>query len=379
MRGGNEILIEARAAAVFERLGGDQVDPEAILPADVPLELSGEAVRARLCLFVDHRGAERAMRPDLTLPVAQREAARRKAGETSEKIYRYAARAFRLPASEGDVLEFTQVGFERFGADVSPDMDASVFALVVDAARAAGAEISGVSMGDLAIFPAFVDALELEPATAGLLKRAFRQSGGAQRLLSQTPEAPDTELVGALVAAPEDDRGGVLAEALAARGIELIGTRSAAEIVEGLLAKAQAAEIGGVPTAARDVLEAVLSVGGVPDDAVSELDVLATKAGLSSAKNSLRILKARIDAMKTHAPDLMATARFETPFGRRFTYYDGFVFELFGAGADAAHPLAAGGRYDGLLAGLGGAAAGASAVGGVVRPDRIAASIGGAA
>ena len=55
---------------VFEKLGGEFVDPPMVMPAAQPLELSGEAVRARLCVFTGTGGEECALRPDLTLPLA---------------------------------------------------------------------------------------------------------------------------------------------------------------------------------------------------------------------------------------------------------------------------------------------------------------------
>ena len=64
------------ARSRFEASGAEPVNPAYILPSDIPLELSGEAVRARLCVFTDHRGNEMVMRPDLTLPVAGLEAER---------------------------------------------------------------------------------------------------------------------------------------------------------------------------------------------------------------------------------------------------------------------------------------------------------------
>ena len=129
----NHDALVAVARAVFEAAGGTPIDPDYVLPADIPLELSGEAVRARLCVFTDNRGAEMAMRPDLTLPVAQREAARLEAARLeaarleagpSVKTYTYAARAFRLPAAQDDPIEFTQVGVERFGYAADPSADA---------------------------------------------------------------------------------------------------------------------------------------------------------------------------------------------------------------------------------------------------------------
>ena len=55
--------------------GGELVDPPVTIEAAVPLELSGEVVRNRICTFVDADGKEWALRPELTLPVAQAEIA----------------------------------------------------------------------------------------------------------------------------------------------------------------------------------------------------------------------------------------------------------------------------------------------------------------
>ena len=61
--------------------------------------------------------------------------------------------------------------------------------------------------------------------------------------------------------------------------------------------------------------------------------------------------------------------RFATAFGRAFGYYDGFLFEVRSAALDAERPVAAVGRYDGLLARLG-ARRPLGAVGCMVRPWR---------
>ncbi|MGB3626050.1 MAG: ATP phosphoribosyltransferase regulatory subunit, partial [Henriciella sp.] len=166
---------------IFARLGGELTDPPIIMPANQPLELSGEAVRARLCVFSGENGEECALRPDLTLPLAIAQA---EAGVSGEVVKRYAARAFRLPVVPDDAMEFTQIGFERYGAQSSPDVDAESFALVCEAAASAGVGESETRLGDLSIFPAFVDALGLAPGLAEALKRAFRQAGGVSALLA---------------------------------------------------------------------------------------------------------------------------------------------------------------------------------------------------
>lgn len=358
----------AVARAVFEAAGGAPIDPDYVLPADIPLELSGEAVRARLCVFQDYRGAEMAMRPDLTLPVAQREAARRKAGEAGPKTHTYAARAFRIPVAPDDQLEFTQVGLERFGYEAGAAADADLFALVHRAVEACGVQPSAVVTGDLTIFPAFIEALGLPAVTADLLKRAFRQEGGVRAVLDAAARPLDRDVANALDAAdPEAALGKVLME----RNIPMAGARSLGEIAEGLKARRAAIEAGGLGQAARDILLALREVDAPLDAAPETLSDLAKAHGLPGAGAAIEVFSARAEAILSRVPQAGKTARFRTGFGRRFTYYDGFVFEIMAPGLADTQPVAAGGRYDGLLAGLSGGQASATGIGGVVRPDRM--------
>ena len=64
------MTVADKATDLLAALGGEFIDPPMVLPAAVPLELSGEAVRSRICTFVDGHAQEWALRPDLTLPVA---------------------------------------------------------------------------------------------------------------------------------------------------------------------------------------------------------------------------------------------------------------------------------------------------------------------
>lgn len=358
----------AVARAVFEAAGGTAIDPEYVLPADIPLELSGEAVRARLCVFQDYRGAEMAMRPDLTLPVAQREAARRAAGEADARTHTYAARAFRIPIAPDDQLEFTQVGVERFGYDAGPAADADLFVLVHRAVEACGVRPSGVVMGDLAIFPAFIDALGLPDVTSDLLKRAFRQEGGVRAVLDAAARPLDPDAAAALDAA---DPVAALGDVLTTRNIPLAGGRSVAEIVEGLKVRRAAIETGGLSPAARAALLALREIDVPLAGAAEALSELAKRHGLAGASAAIAAFSARVEAILGQVPQAEKIARFRTGFGRRFTYYDGFVFEILADGLTPAQPVAAGGRYDGLITNLSGGRVEATGIGGVVRPDRM--------
>lgn len=354
---------------VFEKLGGEFVDPPMVMPAAQPLELSGEAVRARLCVFAGENGEECALRPDLTLPLAIAQA---KAGTSGEAVKRYAARAFRLPTVPGDPVEFTQIGFERYGAPSTAEMDAESFALVCEAAAAAGITESALRMGDLAIFPAFVDALSLSPGLTEGLKRAFRQAGGVSALLSAKPAEPATGLAARLKGASLAEARAIVADIFALSGTQMQGARTLDEIVEGLLAQAHDREDEEAPALARQTLEAVMAVDCAPENAADALLAIARQAGIDGVDPVLERLSQRVARMAALAPDFLKTARFGTPFGRRFNYYDGFVFELFAPGADGRRPFGAGGRYDGLIRDLSAGTVETTAIGGVVRPDRLA-------
>mgnify|MGYP003633644712 FL=1 len=365
-----EQIVEA-ARAVFARTGARPVDPVYVLASDIPLELSGEAVRARLCVFTDHRGNEMVMRPDLTLPVAGMEAERLASDSRGPEAYTYAARAFRLPASPDDPMEFTQVGFERFGRPSTPEEDADAFALVQSAVAACGINDWRMVMGDLAVFPAFVDALGLAGVTAELLKRAFRQEGGVAELLAGAPSAPEVELAHRLSDAAPDAAGAMFLDALRDRAIPMIGTRSVDEIIDGLKAKAAAADAGGVPEDARRAIAALASVNCAAPDTAAALSSIAHEHGLAAIDPVIERLARRVDAIIAAVPRVSEAGRFRSGFGRRFTYYDGFVFETFAGVLSERQPIASGGRYDGLIAGLSGGQAKASGIGGVVRPDRV--------
>lgn len=369
----------ARSAAErqFESLGGALADPPVLMPASLPLELSGEAVRARLCVFADGAGEEQALRPDLTLPIARAEAALRLAGDDGSdgaRTVRYSARAFRLPAHAGDPLEFTQVGVEQFGLAASPEADTAMLSAVAAAVDAASAPVGAAWLGDVAVFPAFVDALGLTAGVARTLKRRFRQAGRIETLLAapRAGEAPGHALARLLRNAPPEAAAEALDEVFALAGISPVGERTREDILARLLEKGEDADAGGLPDAARATLQAVLAVEGPLSGAAGQLSEIARDAGLTGLEPVIESVDARARLIAGALPELAAIARFGTSFGRRFTYYDGFVFELFAPGAAPTRPFGAGGRYDTLIRQLSQGVVSAPAIGGVVRPDRLA-------
>jgi len=359
----------------FEGLGGDLVDPAVLMPAARPLDVSGEAVRARLCVFSDATGQETALRPDLTLPVADMEAERLMDGASGEQVYRYAARAFRLPSSPGQPMEFVQVGFERFGAAATPDADAEAFGSVMSAIHAAGAPVDRILLGDLAVFDAFVAAIDVPKTTGDALRRAFRLQGGVDALLSDPePTAKPTGLV--QPGTSQADAEALVEQMLSLSGAPLVGGRSVRDIATRLREKASGDKADGLSDEFKTLLRRVLNVSGAPQSCIEALSKISKDDGLSSVDSMLTALADRMDKVSEAAGS--SKLILDASFGRRFNYYDGFVFEVFASGAPDALPMGAGGRYDSLIDRLSTGTVHATGIGGVVRPDRISAALGGA-
>ncbi|MEL7452893.1 MAG: ATP phosphoribosyltransferase regulatory subunit, partial [Pseudomonadota bacterium] len=278
--------------SAFKRIGGTMVDPSIVLPANLPLELSGEVVRARLCVFTDHQNRDMALRPDLTLPVALDEVEARRAGAEGIRVAQYAARAFRMPASVGDPIEFVQIGCERFGDEGGPAVDADTFALVAEEAAAAGLKTAHTRLGDLGVFQAFVDALDLSVATKAALKRAFREVGGIGALLDRET-LPSSGMAKRLKGMDRGDARQIVDDMIEVGGLSLVGTRTADEIVERLLETANAGDIADISEEARTVLEAVRQFEAAPAEAVDGLAKIARQAGLEGIDDAFHALENR--------------------------------------------------------------------------------------
>lgn len=361
------------ALEIFSGVADEAEQPDIVLNASVPLELSGEAVRGRICTFTDENGTEWALRPDLTLPIALEEITRRKAGAAGRSSRYYSGPVFRLPSLASEPIEYTQAGFELFGFDNGPEQDATVFSTVCQACEGEKVSIGQTWIGDLSIFPAFVDALNIAEETRKGLKRAFRQAGGIDAYLNGETSGAASGLAKRMQGMKREDVAAFVEDIFALTGIRPVGERSGDEVVERLYERANKGHGELLSHDSRSVLEAAVAVRGPAEQTVERLADIAKSADLPKAQQAIEQLQVTIALMTERQPDFMASAMFATSFGRRFTYYDGLVFEISEANNpdSAARPFAAGGRYDQLLSNLSGAAVSASAVGGIVVPHRL--------
>ncbi len=351
--------------APFAAAGATAIDVPVIQPLGVLLDLTGEAMRARLFVVQADGGEEACLRPDFTIAIARAHIADIAQGGAAKGRYIYEGKAFRAaPRGSHRAEEFLQIGLEAYGGGRSASADAEIVDLAWRASVAGGRADLSLVLGDASLFAAFVGALGLNPALAARMAR-----GGARAV---SPTASVAERQGDRIAAllaglPEAEACAVLEDLWSLSGIQPVGGRSAAEIVHRLAARSQGAAAALTPTQAEQV-EAFLAIEGPPREALAAMAKVAKAAGADIAA-PLADWSARLDAFaaKGLPADRMILS---TRFGRAFSYYDGFLFEVRCAALGEDRPVAAGGRYDGLTKRLGAAKAGDGAVGCMVRPAR---------
>src|SRR6478672_2087772 len=155
----------------FAQAGYLRAEPAILQPAEPFLDLSGEDIRKSLYLTTDPSGEELCLRPDLTIPVARDYLASGRAGQPAG--YSYLAPVFRYRG--GKPSEFLQAGIESFGRQDRAAADAEMLALALEATAAFGVKDVEIRTGDVALFTALIDALNLYPVWRRRLVKDFNR------------------------------------------------------------------------------------------------------------------------------------------------------------------------------------------------------------
>ncbi|MFT5554170.1 MAG: ATP phosphoribosyltransferase regulatory subunit [Bradyrhizobium sp.] len=339
--------------ASFAQAGYVRSEPAILQPAEPFLDLSGEDIRKSLYLTTDPSGEELCLRPDLTIPVARDYLASPRAGQPAG--FSYLGPVFRYRG--GAPSQFLQAGIESFGRQDRAAADAEMLALALEATTAFGLKDVEIRTGDVALFNALIDALELYPVWRRRLIKDFNRKVSLtddieQLTLATAPGRNEYE--GVLAALAGSDRKAALAlvtDLMSIAGTTNVGGRTVAEIADRFLEQSTL-KAGALPRDAVATIKRFLAISGDPDDAVAQLRALASDAKLNLAA-AIDQFESRVGFMAARGIDIRTT-RFATAFGRGLDYYTGFEFELHAKG-NGSEPLVAGGRYDGLMSQLGSA------------------------
>ncbi len=335
----------------FAQAGYVRAEPAILQPAEPFLDLSGEDIRKSLYLTSDAGGEELCLRPDLTIPVARDYLASDRAGEAAGFSYLGAVFRYRW----GRPSEFLQAGIESFGRQDRAAADAEMLALALEATAAFGVNDVEIRTGDVALFNALIDALNLFPVWRRRLIKDFNRKVSLTHDIEQLTLATapgHKEYEGVLAALAGSDRKAALAlvtDLMEIAGATNVGGRTVAEIADRFLEQSTL-KAGALPRDASGIIKRFLSISGDPDAAVAQLRQLSADAKLDITA-AIDQLESRVGFMAARGIDIAKT-RFSTGFGRGLDYYTGFEFEVHHRG-NGDEPLVAGGRYDGLMTQLG--------------------------
>lgn len=372
--------LERQAALIMSVMieaGCEAVAPAIIQPADVFLDVIGEDLRARTYVFTDPEGHELCLRPDLTVPTCRLHLARHPQADVAAR-YCYNGSVFRFQPLGSDAArpnEFRQAGFELLGQADREAAETEALALVVRALEAAGAHGYRIRMGDLGLFHALLDDLDLPERARQRLRAQFWRPEAFRTALSRLTAASPGSLAGLPpellamldpldVAASEATVG----DYLQAKGIDAIGARSIAEITAGLLAAVEDSRAEPIPAATARLIEGYLKITGPARGAAPAIKASIGMAGSRSA-GAVASFARRLDLLAAAGIDTSALA-FSAEFGRTLEYYTGFVFDIVSPRLGERTPIAGGGRYDRLLRVVG-APRDVAAVGSAIHTERL--------
>lgn len=369
-----------RLMAAFTRAGYERIAPAVIQPAELFLDVVGESLRARTYVFVDPDGAELCLRPDLTVPSCRLHLQRYPAAGAAAR-YCYAGSAFRYQPADADRAhprEFRQAGIESFAASDRVRDDAAVLVLIVAALREAGLRDVRLQLGDLGLFAALINALPMPERWRSRLRHqlarpeAFRAELARLTDRAEPGDGAPADLLDRLDPADPAGAEALVIEHLDRAGIELIGTRTAAEIAQRLLAEVADRRAPPLPAGTAALIESYVAVKSPAHAAVDRVAELARRHGVDLSAG-LDAFARRLDLIG-QAGVSTAEAHFSAEFGRNLDYYTGFVFEVVAPALGPRSPVAGGGRYDNLLAEVG-APVSVPAVGASIHTERLLAAL----
>jgi|SRR5689334_20725905 ATP phosphoribosyltransferase regulatory subunit len=376
--------LEAQATTlldVFRRAGYEQVAPSIIQPADIFLDQIGEEIRNRTYVFTDLAGDELCLRPDLTVPVS-RLYLERHPDAKEEARYCYNGPAFRFfpdRSNQAHPREFRQAGIECFGAKDRERADAEIVLLAADAVRTVGLKDFRLRFGDIALFFALLDALELPERWRLKLRHYFWRPPMFHKLLSglakgERPDAdgPAAALARTLHRANPEKSEELVARYLDEHGLPITGNRTLSEITARLLDLSADLRATPLRKEVATVIDYYLAVAGPPHEAVSRVALIAKGAGID-LDAALDDCVRRFESLRKSGLDL-SRATFATEFGRNLEYYSGLVFQIEVGDERNASQIAGGGRYDGLLANIG-APRDVPAIGSAIHTERLLAAV----
>lgn len=355
--------LEAQARDILATFTGDgyeAVAPAIIQPADIFLDVIGEDLRGRTYVFTDQEGSELCLRPDLTVPTCRLHWERHGRADAQAR-YCYNGPAFRFQPNGGDAThprEFRQAGIEHFGLAARDKAETEVLSTIVKALGQAQVEEYEIRCGDLGLFNALLDAIDMPERWRGRLKSQFWQPAAFREELQRLVKSPGSSadglpdaLLSQIVHGDAKASERAIETYMHDHGIELIGARTVSEIAANIMNMVEDGTSDALPASVAELISNYLGVSAPARAAGARLRDLMQSAKLDIS-GALDVYQRRLQRMADAGIDI-GKLKFSAEFGRNLEYYTGFVFEVTAPTLGEQSPIAGGGRYDRLMRSVG--------------------------
>ncbi len=211
--------------------------------------------------------------------------------------------------------------------------------------------------GDPGLLRALLDSVEMPQRWRRQLLMRFRRPEDFRATLHAMASPDDggrtsaSDLVDRLAEAAKvgpEEAVALVEHELERRGLPLVGGRKVEDIARRLLEKAQDRRTPPLSRETVALVEDFLAISGPMRTCAAELERIAERAG-DPMERAVAAFTERLALL----PEDGGT-KFATGFGRSFDYYTGFVFQIEADAGGRPVTVGGGGRYDDMLAGLGG-------------------------
>lgn len=344
--------VQARLEAEIARWGYSVLDLPIVERRELYLKKAGEELVGKLYDFV-YQGRNLALRPEWTASVLRAYISAMQSEPLPLRLA-YSGPVFRYERPQRATFrQFTQVGVELIGG-AAPLADAEVIALACTGLDHVGVEGYTLTIGHIGIIRALLGGLGLAERTANVLLWNMERLrlGQVEPIRQQLADAQGDELfdLGPLADLPDEQLEGLLLTMLRAVGLRLDNsTRPPEAIVGRLVRKLRRVDPQPQVERALHVLAQLAATRGAPEAALAQLEALFAAEGIDAAPISE--LRAMLDILSSQG--LADRLIVDAGLSRGLHYYTGLIFEI--NAADGLQ-LCGGGRYDDLVAALGGRA-----------------------
>jgi histidyl-tRNA synthetase len=348
--------VTERLQQCFQSFGYQPIELPIVEHDELYLLKSGEEVIAKMYEFV-HQNSHLCLRPEITASVARAYVDDRLSPVSLPARFQYSGAVFQSDR------QFTQVGIESIGA-AGTMADAEVIAATCRCLESLVVTDFRLTLSHMGILTQFLAKLGLEERLRSLLLSNLAEMKSAagsirlrQLLVEIYPnfEQPERESqLWRLFAGQDTDQAkATILELLDSLNIELSGNRSESEIADRLLTKIQRRDCTQEIDRALEFMADLCQMQGSPQTIFGQIQALLAKYQCDN--QALQELQEILQLLQAYGID-ESKISIDLGMDKDFQYYTGIVFEVSHPALGAHQTLCGGGRYDDLVATLGGSA-----------------------